>query len=272
MNGRERCYPCAVESDIKQMPVVILAGGLGTRLREETEFKPKPMVEIGDQPIIWHIMKHYSRWGFSNFIICLGYKGSIIRDYFMNHQAFGSTTKIRIGENRFEFEIVDRVEESWEVTLCDTGRDSLTGDRILKIANFIDSEDFFLTYGDGLSDVNLSRLLTYHKGHNKLATMTVVNPVSRFGALDLREDGQVRNFVEKPVAEDWINGGFFVFKKKIFSEIVPGSLEENSLPLLAARQELMAFKHAGFWQCMDTYREVLELNRLWNSGNAPWAN
>lgn len=256
--------------EIQEIPVVILAGGLGTRLREETEFKPKPMVEVGERPIIWHIMKHYSRYGYKKFIVCLGYKGDVILNYFMNYQAHGATTVVRLEEDRITTQFSGQKSENWSILLCDTGKDSLTGDRLMQVANHIDTPYFLMTYGDGLSNVNIKELVDFHRSSQSLVTLTAVHRANRFGTLMISESGKVDNFLEKPQSQDWINGGFFVLDKLIFDELQPGSFEDKTLTRLARNQKLSAFRHDGYWQCMDTYREYLELNKLWSDGNPPW--
>lgn len=257
-------------SDKTNIPVVILAGGLGTRLREETEFKPKPMIEIGERPIIWHIMKHYSRYGYKKFIICLGYKGDVILNYFMNYQSHGATTFVKLEQNRITTQFSGQESENWNILLCDTGKDSLTGDRLLKIAEHIDTPYFLMTYGDGLSNVDIARLVHFHNKHKSPVTLTAVHPANRFGTLEISELGIVQDFLEKPRSQDWINGGFFVLNNEVIHEIENGSFEENTLTKLALERKLSAYKHDGYWQCMDTYREYLELNKLWSEGTAPW--
>lgn len=259
-----------MSADIDDIPVVILAGGLGTRLREETEFKPKPMVEVGKRPMIWHIMRHYSRFGYKKFIVCLGYKGEVIINYFMNHHASGAATVTKIGGNRLALKFLEPENDLWDIFLCDTGEDSLTGDRLMQIANHIDTPYFLMTYGDGLSNVNIDSVVAFHLRNRSLATLTAVHPANRFGTLEITESGMVNDFLEKPQSRDWINGGFFVLNTQVFDEIQSGSFEEKTLPRLARDNKLSAFKHDGFWQCMDTYREYLDLNRMWNTGNAPW--
>lgn len=252
------------------IPVVILAGGLGTRLREETEFKPKPMVEIGERPIIWHIMKHYTQYGYRKFVICLGYKGEMILNYFLNYRAHGSTTRLHLKSDQMSMSFSGAESEEWEIFLCDTGKDSLTGDRLLKIREHIDTPYFHMTYGDGLSNVNLDNLVKFHKEHELVATLTAVHPANRFGTLEISNTGVVHAFLEKPLAHDWINGGFFVLSSEIFNLIKEGSFEEETLPVLSKSKNLAAYQHEGYWQCMDTYREYMELNRLWTKGAAPW--
>ena len=253
------------------MKVVLLAGGLGTRLREETEVKPKPMVEVGGHPILWHIMKRYSFYGHSDFIICAGYKGEIIKNWFANFRILNSDFTVTLRENlniTFHSELE---ENGWTATIADTGAETMTGGRIKRIQKYVGKETFLCTYGDGLSDVDLDKLLAFHRSHGKIATLTTVNPVSRFGVLDIGQEGRVNSFSEKPQAEGSINGGFFVFEPTIFDYLEENSvLEQEPLRRLAAEGELMAYHHEGFWQPMDTYRELMILNDLWKSGNAPW--
>lgn len=255
------------------MKVVILCGGMGTRLREETEFKPKPMVEIGNKPILWHIMKIYSHYGFNDFVLALGYKGSIIRDYFLNYQFYNSDFTIEIGKEK-GIKFYDNISENWKVTLVDTGDDSMTGNRLKRCEKYIDGETFMLTYGDAVSDVNILKLLEYHKSQNTVATVTGVYPSSRFG--DLEVDGKhVVNFKEKLVDmknKNPINGGFFVFSNKVFSFIDNDpkcDLEKNPMSKLTAEKQLSFFDHKGYWQCMDTYRDFINLNNEWKN-NPKW--
>lgn len=252
-------------------PVVILAGGLGTRLREETQFRPKPMVPIGGKPILWHIMKLYSYYGFYRFIICLGYKGEMIKEYFLHYRLQGVDFTI----NTKTGGIVEHLQndEEWEVTLVNTGLSNQTGSRVFQIAPYITTQNFLLTYGDGVSDVDVGKIFQFHREHQKLATLTSVHPVSRFGNLKI-EEAEVRLFREKKSsAVEWINGGFFVFNKAVFNYFpsVPGAiLEQDVLPFLAEDNQLMAYKHEGFWYCMDTVRDQEHLEGLWQAGNAPW--
>jgi glucose-1-phosphate cytidylyltransferase len=254
------------------MKVVILAGGMGTRLREETEFRPKPMVEIGPRPILWHIMKTYAHYGFSEFVVCLGYKGDIIRDYFLNYEIRNRDFTVTLGSR--ELEIHDaHFECGWRITLAETGAETLTASRLARVAKHLDGDLFMVTYGDGVANVDIDRLLCCHQTHGKLATMTAVRPSSRYGELSIA-GGLVQLFREKPqVGEGWINGGFFVFDKRVLDYVAGDevSLEHDLLPKLCAMQELAVFQHLGFWQCMDTYREMLALNELWQRGQAPWA-
>lgn len=252
------------------MKVVILAGGFGTRLSEETEIKPKPMVEIGGKPILWHIMKIYSVYGFNDFIICLGYKGYVIKEYFANYFLHMSDITIDLKNNQIEVHNVK--VEPWKVTLVDTGLNTMTGGRIKRIKDYIGNETFMLTYGDGVGNLNIKELLDFHKKHGKYATLTAVQPSGRFGALDL-EDIQVKAFKEKPRGDGaWINGGFFVLEPQIF-EYIEGDetiWEKDPLENLAKDEQLMAYKHTGFWKPMDTLRDKRELEVLWQSGNPPW--
>lgn len=250
--------------------IVLLAGGLGTRLREETEFKPKPMVNIGGKPILWHLMKYFSAFGHHEFVICAGYKGETIKDYFLNFENRNSDFTVTLG-NQSNVEIHSKESEPWKITVVDTGQETLTGGRIAKVQKYVGDSLFMVTYGDGLSNVDLARLLDFHKSHGKIATVTSVQQPSRFGVVETRDDGLVSKFEEKPHSVDWINGGFFVFNSKIFEYLDPEQmLETSTLQKLVTNRELMAFKHHDFWQPMDTYRESELLNRLWEKNKAPW--
>lgn len=253
------------------MKVVILAGGLGTRLREETEFLPKPMVPIGDKPILWHIMKAYAFYDHNDFVVCTGYKSDVIRDFFLNYQSKNLDFTVNLGSinpPKYHEEIS---EKDWNVTISNTGLSTNTGGRIKKIQKYVNGETFFCTYGDGLADLDFGKLLNFHKSHGKIATVTVTKPLSRFGVVNIEENNSVKKFKEKPQADGWINVGFFVFNKEIFDYLDLNSvLEEDPLTKLAKAGELMAYKHEGFWQSMDTYREMLMLNALWNDRMAPW--
>ena len=253
------------------MKVVLLAGGLGTRLREETEVKPKPMVEVGGHPILWHIMKRYSFYGHSDFIICAGYKSEIIKNWLANFRILNSDFTVTLSDT-LNITFHSELEESgWTATIADTGAETMTGGRIRKIQKYVGNETFLCTYGDGLADIDLDKLLAFHKSHGKIATLTTVRPVSRFGVLDIDEESRVNSFSEKPQAEGAINGGFFVFESAIFDYLEENSiLEQEPLRRLAAEGELMAYHHDGFWQPMDTFRELTILNDLWKSGDAPW--
>lgn len=253
------------------MPVVLLAGGMGTRLREETEFRPKPMVEIGGRPILWHIMKYFSEFGFNSFIICLGYKGDSIRDYFLNYHTRNISIALNLGaESKPDF-LDNHGEEDWKVTLVDTGRDSLTGERLKKVQKYIGDRTFICTYGDGLANINLDALLQFHRSNDGIATLSAVHPTSRFGVVDIDSQGLISDFHEKPVVDDWINGGYFVLEPKVF-DFIDGNVAFEDAPLkkLAGTGNLYAYKHDGFWQPMDTYREYLDLNSIWDSGSAEW--
>jgi glucose-1-phosphate cytidylyltransferase len=260
--------------------VVILAGGLGTRLSEETGARPKPMVEIGERPILWHIMKTYSHYGFSDFVVCLGYKGYVIKEYFSNYFLHMSDVTFDMRSNSME--IHQNAAEPWRVTLVDTGTDTQTGGRIKRVAEYVRDDTFMLTYGDGVADVDIGRLLAFHGAHGKLATITAVQPLGRFGALQIEEgpaDARVsapavRAFQEKPVGDGaWVNGGYFVLEPAVLDRIEGDDVlfEREPLETLAAAGELRAFRHRGFWQPMDTLRDVRLLETLWASGDAPWA-
>lgn len=253
------------------MKAVILAGGLGTRLREETEIKPKPMVEIGGKPILWHIMKTYAAHGVKDFVICAGYKGEVIRNWLINFNSLNSDFTIKFS-GKSEITFHDKLEENnWTVTLADTGQHTMTGGRIHRIKNYLDGEKFFCTYGDGVADVDISKLLAFHNNHKGAATITTVRPLSRFGVVDINDDNSVDHFREKPQADGWINAGYFVFEPAIFDLLNEDSvLEEQPLTNLAKQGKLFAFQHDGYWQPMDTYREATILNRLWDDNLAPW--
>ncbi len=253
------------------MKVVILAGGLGTRLSEETVVRPKPMVEIGGKPILWHIMKIYSYYGFHEFIVCLGFKGYMIKEYFSNYFLHMSDVTFDMKKNSME--VHQQYAEPWKVTLVDTGMETMTGGRVKRIAPYIKNETFMLTYGDGVSDVDIRALLAYHRSHGKLATVTATQPSGRFGSLQMGDGERVASFQEKPAGDgSWINGGFFVFEPALFDRIANDGtvLEKEPLEGLARDGELVAYRHSGFWQPMDTLRDKNQLEALWNSGKAPW--
>ena len=252
------------------MKAVLLAGGLGTRMREETEFRPKPMVEVGGRPVLWHIMKILSEHGISDFIVCAGYKSELISNYFLNFNVTSRpfTVNLESGEVKTHGSSVDA---GWNVTVVDTGELTPTGGRIKAIEEFIDEEDFFVTYGDGLANVDITQLMNLHRRNNVTATITAVQPQSRFGVLDISADSIVTSFREKPQVQDWINIGYFVFNKSIFARLNSESvLEEGPLRDLASEGELQAHKHIGFWEPMDTFREYQHLQNLWKTGVAPW--
>ncbi|MDQ6712042.1 MAG: glucose-1-phosphate cytidylyltransferase [Candidatus Dormibacteraeota bacterium] len=253
------------------MKVVILAGGLGTRLSEETEIRPKPMVEIGGRPILWHIMKHYAHYGFNEFVLALGYKGEDVKRYFLDYYRLNGNVSIDLGTGQVE--VSHEQPNEWNVHLVDTGLQTNTGGRVRRLRSFLGDEPFMLTYGDGVCDLNLRELLTFHKANRGVATITAVRPPARFGGLLFSGD-RVSAFTEKPqVGEGWINGGFMVFEPKIFDYLTEDqtSLEADALEQLAADGELVAYRHDRFWQCMDTLRDVRLLERLWQSGKAPWS-
>lgn len=254
------------------MKVVLLAGGLGTRLSEETDLKPKPMVEIGGKPILWHIMKIYSHYGFNEFVICLGYKGYVIKEYFANYFLHQSDVTIDLQKNSLE--IHQSKAEPWKITLVDTGLNTMTGGRIKRVRDYVGNEAFMLTYGDGVGNVDLKALLELHRSKKKMATVTSVQPTGRFGALNLDAAGTVLSFEEKPKGDgSWINGGFFVLEPGIFRYIAADETiwEKEPLEKLAAEGQVVAHLHKGFWQPMDTLRDKLHLEKLWSSGKAPWA-
>ena len=257
----------------KKTKVVILCGGMGTRLREETEYKPKPMVEIGGKPILWHIMKLYSAYGFEDFILCLGYKGEMIKSYFYNYEILNNDFTVELGNHK-QVEIhSNHKENGWKVALANTGETALKGARIKRIEKYVGGDLFMLTYGDGVADINIHELLSFHKEHGRIGTITGVRPPSRFGELVVTND-RVDSFTEKPqVSDGLINGGFFVFNRKIFDYLLDDDdcdFEVGPLERLAEDGELMVFEHSGEWACMDTYRDVQHLNGLWESGKAFW--
>lgn len=252
--------------------VVILCGGRGTRMEEETEVRPKPMVEIGGRPILWHIMKIYSHYGYNDFILCLGYKGKVIKEYFLNYQVMNSDFTLNLGTNELTF-YNETGEKDWRITFVDTGEHAQTGARVKRIEKYIDGEEFMLTYGDGVANININNLIAFHRTHGKIGTVTGVHPSSRFGELVIKDD-QVIEFGEKPqVKGGFINGGFFVFNRKFFDYLRDDDdcyMEREPLENLAKDGELKVFLHEDFWQCMDTRRELDILNKLWVSGNPPW--
>ena len=253
------------------MKVVILAGGFGTRISEESHLKPKPMVEIGEQPILWHIMKYYSQFGFNDFIICLGYKQYIVKEYFA--QYFLHTADVTFDLSKNEMQVHNNYAEPWRVTLVDTGLNTMTGGRVKRVKEYIGDETFFLTYGDGVSDVDLKELLAFHQSHGKIATITGVNVGQNFGVINVDEEGRIVEFREKSSDDGKIiNGGFMVMNPGIFDYLAGDEtvLEKAPMENLAKDGELMAYRHSGFWKCMDTMRDRKQLEDLWNSGKAPW--
>jgi glucose-1-phosphate cytidylyltransferase len=254
------------------MKVVILAGGFGTRISEESHLKPKPMIEIGEKPILWHIMKGFSSYGFNDFVICCGYKGHVIKEYFSDYFLYNSdvTFDFRNGNSR---EIHSNTSEPWRVTLVDTGLTTMTGGRVKRVAPYLDGERFFLTYGDGVADVDLNKLLDFHKSHGRLATITAIGVEQRFGVIDIENDNSIRSFREKSDGDGgMINGGFMVMEPNVLDYIEGDStiLERGPLERLASDDQLMAYKHEGFWHCMDTQRDREKLEELWADEQAPW--
>lgn len=255
------------------MKVVIFAGGLGTRISEETETRPKPMVEIGGKPILWHIMKIYSYYGFNDFVICLGYKGYIIKEYFMNYFLHDSDITIDIKNNQME--VHNSNSESFKVTLVETGLETKTAGRLKMVQKYIGDEEFMLTYGDGVSNVDINKLIEFHHGHGKIATVTSIQLDARFGGMDLNIDGTVRSFREKAKDDGkWINGGYFILKPEVF-KYLDGNMqdvmwEDSPLEKLSKDGELMGFQHKGFWKCMDALRDKIELENLWKNNKAEW--
>jgi glucose-1-phosphate cytidylyltransferase len=255
------------------MKVVIFAGGLGTRISEESYMKPKPMIEIGEKPILWHIMKIFETQGFNEFIICLGYKGHMIKEYFMNYYVYNSDVTFNLQTNSFE--IHQSNTEKFRVTLVDTGLNTQTAGRLKRVEQYVGNEEFILTYGDGVADINLAELISFHRTHGKIATVTAVQPAGRFGLLSMDEVSQVSSFKEKPVGDGgWINGGFFVLRPEVFTYIPSIAdrtvWEQGPLETLSHDNQLMAYKHHGFWKCMDALRDKDELSGLWESGQAKW--
>jgi glucose-1-phosphate cytidylyltransferase len=254
------------------MKVVLLAGGLGTRLSEETSLKPKPMVEIGGMPILWHIMKIYSTHGFNDFVVCLGYKGYIIKEYFANYFLHKSDVTIDLTDNSIK--VHDSQAEPWKITLVDTGNESMTGGRINRIKDYVADETFMLTYGDGVGSIDIKALVEYHRQHGKYCTVTSVQPSGRFGALNILEDSTVHSFMEKPKGDGaWINGGYFVCEPQIFDFINDGDntvWEQGPMEQIANQGQMNAYKHDGFWRPMDTLKDKHDLNEMWTEGKAPW--
>ena len=255
------------------MKVVIFAGGLGTRLAEETEIRPKPMVEIGGKPILWHIMKIYSHYGYNDFIICLGYKGFFIKEYFMDYYMHNSDMTIELGSNKIDIHYTQT--ESFKVTLVDTGLNTKTAGRLQRIKRYVGEEPFMLTYGDGVCNVDINKLVNFHKQHGKIATVTAIQPEARFGGMELSANSKVEVFKEKQKGDgQWINGGFFVLSPGVFDYLGDNAdqtmWEDQPLEQLSKKGELVAYKHAGFWKCMDAMRDKMELEQLWESGAAKW--
>lgn len=254
------------------MKVVILAGGYGTRISEESHLKPKPMIEIGDKPILWHIMKEYSYYGFNEFIICCGYKQHVIKEWFADYYLYNSDVTFDFIDSG-NMQIHNNVSEPWKVTLVDTGLDTMTGGRIKRIQKYVGNETFMLTYGDGVCDVNLKQLLKFHRSHGKMVTITAISIAQRFGILDISDQNEILSFKEKITnTDERINGGYMVCEPEIFDLITSDQtvFEKETLVFVAQRGQLMAYKHDGYWQCMDTKREKDRLDELWKTGKAPW--
>jgi glucose-1-phosphate cytidylyltransferase len=254
------------------MKVVILCGGLGTRLKEETEFRPKPMVYIGGKPILWHVMKIYAIHGFNDFVLALGYKGEMIKDYFHHYELMNSDMTIELGKPETFVTHQKHSEVGWRITLADTGQDTLKGARLKKIEKYIDGDEFMVTYGDGVGNINIPALLKFHRSHGKTATATGVMPTSQFGRLSIQKNSTAA-FIEKPRLDSFVNGGFFVFNKSIFKYLRDDNicdLEKGTLEKLSHKGEVKVYKHNGFWACMDNIRDMEYLNRLWDEGNAKW--
>jgi len=253
------------------MKVVILCGGKGTRMREVTQYRPKPLVSVGSHPVIWHIMKYYSHFGFNDFILCTGYKGEMIKDYFLNLKWMNNDISIYMNRDK-KIEYLTKIEEDWKVTLIDTGLETLTGGRIKKIQKYIDDDNFMLTYGDVLSNVDINKLLECHYKKAKIATITGINPISPYGVLRI-ENGIVKGFTEKPISQDFINGGFMVLNKEVFNYFPEKDcfFEQEPLVKLATEEQLAIYHHKDFWTAIDTFKDVERVNAMWNEKNRPWA-
>jgi glucose-1-phosphate cytidylyltransferase len=252
------------------MKAIILAGGLGTRISEESHLKPKPMIEIGGRPILWHIMKIYSHYGINDFVICLGYKGYVIKEYFANYFLHMSDVTFDMSENRME--VHQRHAEPWRVTLVETGQETLTGGRLRRVREYVGNDSFCFTYGDGVADIDIAKLIAFHRSKGKLATLIAIQPPGRYGAINI-DESQVTNFTEKPAGDGaWVNGGFFVLEPEVMDYVAGDqtSWESEALVALSGRRNLAAYKHNGFWQAMDTLRDKNQLEELWQSGKAPW--
>jgi glucose-1-phosphate cytidylyltransferase len=253
------------------MKAFLLAGGFGTRMREETEFRPKPMVEVGGRPVLWHLMKFLNSYQINDFVVAVGYKSEQIKDYFLNYEARNNDFTVKFGPQQSIAYHGQHQESEWSVTVTDTGTDTMTGGRLFAARRYLEGAPFLATYGDGLSNVDVGELISFHRRHGRIATVTTVRPLSRFGVLDIDGEGQVTSFREKPQVDGWINVGYFVFEPEIFEYLEADSvLEQEPLVRLAADGQLMAYRHGGFWQPMDTYRESQILNQLWEEGRAPW--
>ena len=256
-----------------KMKTIILCGGTGYRLKEETEFKPKPMVQVGGKPILWHIMKIYAHYGYNDFVLALGYKADYIKDFFLNQKAFTSDFTLETKDHKAKYYLENRSEiDDFRITFADTGLETNPGERILKCRKYIPEGDtsFMVTYGDGVSDVNIHELIKYHKKEGTIGVITGIHPRSKFGMVEIDKKGKVKSFSEKPLVNNWINGGYMVFQKAFFDYIKPGETEHPALARLALQGQLSLYKHNGFWYCVDTYKELDELNNIWNSGKVPW--
>lgn len=251
---------------------MILCGGQGTRMRGETEYRPKPLVDVGGRPVLWHIMKTFAHHGLREFVLCLGYRGNMIKEYFLNYEAMNNDFTINLGRMHVVAHHDAHEEQNYVVTLADTGANTMTGGRVRRAGKYVTGDTFMVTYGDGVSDVDIGKLLAFHKSYGKLATVTSVRPVSRFGILEVAADGSVTRFAEKPQSDDWINAGFFVFDRRVLDYLGGDDcvLEKEPLERLAADGQIAAYQHPGSFYAMDTYREYLLLNDLWASGKAPW--
>jgi glucose-1-phosphate cytidylyltransferase len=254
------------------MKVVILCGGLGTRLREETEYRPKPLVEVGGKPILWHIMKIFAHHGQREFVLCLGYRGNMIKEYFLNYEAMNNDFTICLGQKFHVHYNGSHQEQHFQVTLAETGAETMTGGRVKRIAKYLDGGPFFLTYGDGVANVDIRRLVEFHKSHGRLATVTTIPPISRFGIMDINTRNEVLHFTEKPQSKEWASAGYFVLEPQVIDYIGGDDciFEREALEKLANDGQLMAYRHDGFFYAMDTFREYQVLNQLWSSGQAPW--
>jgi glucose-1-phosphate cytidylyltransferase len=258
------------------MKVALLAGGLGTRIGEETVTRPKPMIEIGGKPILWHIMKHYSAHGFNEFVVLLGYKGYLIKEFFANYYLHQSDVTIdtKTGKMTVHSNATSNESEDWKITLVETGPETMTGGRVLRARKYLDGAPFMLTYGDGVTDLNIKKLVEFHKAQKKTLTLTAILPEGRFGVVDIKDDHSVARFLEKPRGDgSWINGGFFVCEPSIFDSITEGDktvFERTPMETLASKGQIAAYRHEGFWKCMDTLRDKQDLEALWSTGRAPW--
>ena len=255
------------------MKVIILCGGTGTRLKEETEYKPKPMVYVGKQPILWHIMKTYAHYGYNDFILALGYKSEYIKDFFLNQKAFTSDFTLHTKDHRVKYYLNNRTEfDNFSITFVDTGVETLPGERILRCQKYLNESDkyFMVTYGDGVSDVNIKKIVQFHKKQKTIGTITGVHPRSKFGLIRVKEDNIVKGFKEKPVLSDWVNGGFMVFNREFFNYLRPEEMEHEAFKRLARENQLSLYKHDGFWYAVDTYKELEDLNHIWATENPPW--